>query len=201
MQRHTDTERMREMRHSIPVAGLSGSSGQDSKEQRKITLEVLTRLGVGKNYVQYSILEEIEHYVNTIESYNGKSVDLWDLTHTSVSNNICSFAMGRRFDYDDPLFTSCMKMLEDNLYDSARMENFNFIPFKQYIPGDPFRWNATLKRYREIEVKLLTPFIREAERKVDAGQLDGGYTNYIEGYVMEIRRRQKAGIASSINGE
>ncbi|XP_070198571.1 cytochrome P450 2B5-like [Littorina saxatilis] len=126
--------------------GLSGSSGNDNKEQRKVSTEILSHLGMGHSYQQVQIMEEVMHYLQAIEDLKGEATDLLELTHVSISNNICSIVFGKRYDYHDPLFLTCMLAIKQNFYDIYHLENFSFVPFKEYMPFDPFNCKEMQKK-------------------------------------------------------
>ena len=95
--------------------GLVFTSGPRWKEHRKLSLEILREFGLGKNVLAEKIQEEVSHYIKAIEDHQGAPVDLHVLTSTSVSNNICSIVFGKRFHYDDPVFTKYLALLDANV--------------------------------------------------------------------------------------
>ncbi|KAK7102926.1 cytochrome P450 2B5-like [Littorina saxatilis] len=186
--------------------GLSGSSGNDNKEQRKVSTEILSHLGMGHSYLQVQIMEEVTHYLQAIEDLNGKPADLSELTHVSISNNICSIVFGKRYDYHDPVFKSCIKAMEEVLYDIFFIENFSFIPLREYLPFDPFRSKAILKRVKMIEDNLLLPCIREQREKLrkklekDEEKEDSmHYQNFVEGYLNKMSGQHGNGKKTTVN--
>ena len=90
------------------------SSGSMWKEQRKTTINILRKLGMGSNIMAEKIQEEITHYINEINGHAGAAFDPFRLTQSSVSNNICSIVFGKRFDYDDPTFQEYLNISEFN---------------------------------------------------------------------------------------
>lgn len=95
--------------------GVSGTSGDHWKEQRKASIEILRNMGMGKNVLALKIQEEVSNYVKAIALYQGQKVDLKELTNISVSNNICSIVFGRRFEYDDSSFVRYLHGLEETM--------------------------------------------------------------------------------------
>ena len=102
------------------------ASGPTWKEQRKTSLEILRDLGLGKNTLALKIQEEVTHYIRAIEAHQGAPVDLRRTTQISVSNNVCSILMGKRFDYDDPDFCLYLSNLEKNFKLLAGRDDFLF---------------------------------------------------------------------------
>jgi hypothetical protein len=52
-----------------------------------------------------------ESFVNLLTGYKEKEFDISSIIHTSVSNNVMSITIGRRFDYDDPTFKYFVHLL------------------------------------------------------------------------------------------
>ena len=95
--------------------GLFFTNGVEWKEQRTTSLEILRRLGMGKNVLADRIQEEVTHYIRAIQQHQGAPVDLQHLTQTSVSNNIMSIVFGKRFEYDDPDFKKYIHAMDDTM--------------------------------------------------------------------------------------
>ncbi|KAK7480720.1 hypothetical protein BaRGS_00028088 [Batillaria attramentaria] len=171
--------------------GISGASGVQNKEQRIISLEILGKLGMGKNWLQVHIREEITDLLKAIESYKGQETDLSNLIHVSFSNNICGILFGERFAYDDPMFLAWLKAIEENLYYAFQIEAMRFLPGLEHIPTDPFRWHKTLEQYKFIEDTMLKPRI---QAHIEAYNKGDDYTDFIGGYIQEIFRQKEKGI-------
>ncbi|XP_025097346.1 cytochrome P450 2B5-like [Pomacea canaliculata] len=80
--------------------GVVGTSGAHWKEQRKVSLEILREMGLGRNLLAEKIQEEVREYVKAVAALQGAAFDPKTLTYTSVSNNICSIVFGERFEYN-----------------------------------------------------------------------------------------------------
>lgn len=74
----------------------------------------MREMGMGKNVLAEKIQQEVNEYVKVIMSLQGKAFNPRELTHVSVSNNICSIVFGQRFEYNDPLFTKYLAILGEN---------------------------------------------------------------------------------------
>ncbi|KAK3779068.1 hypothetical protein RRG08_053491 [Elysia crispata] len=86
--------------------GIVFANGGMWKEQRSLSIAILKSFGMGKSSLAYKISEEVNVYLDTLAALDGKPEDVRCLTGTSVSNVICSIVIGKRFEYEDPLFTS-----------------------------------------------------------------------------------------------
>ena len=63
-----------------PIAGVLMNSGQGWKDNRKIGLEILRKLGMGKNCLAEKIQEEISYFLKAIEDLHGNPSELNKLT-------------------------------------------------------------------------------------------------------------------------
>ena len=97
------------------VLGVSGNSGWRWKEQRKASLEILRQLGLGKVTMADRIQEEVTQFLKALHDTQGAPVDVAEMTHVSISNNICSILFGQRFEYGDPAFARYLNIVADNL--------------------------------------------------------------------------------------
>ena len=74
-------------------------------------------MGLGKNTLAEKVQEEITFFIRAIQEQQGAPVDLSRMTTVSVSNNICSIVLGKRFEYEDPAFykncTATEELMED----------------------------------------------------------------------------------------
>ena len=94
---------------------MSGNSGWRWKEQRKASLEILRQLGLGKVTMADRIQEEVTQFLKALHDTQGAPVDVAEMTHVSISNNICSILFGQRFEYGDPAFARYLNIVADNL--------------------------------------------------------------------------------------
>ncbi|PVD29109.1 hypothetical protein C0Q70_11706 [Pomacea canaliculata] len=75
------------------------TSGPVWKAQRKVSTQILRELGMGTNVLAAKIEEEVKEYIRVISESQVQPLDLKHLTQASVSNNICSIVLGKRFEY------------------------------------------------------------------------------------------------------
>ena len=67
-----------------------------------------------KRSFESRIVEELEIFLDSITSNNGNPIDLTDYISMSISNNIMSIVVGRKYDYDDPRFKYYVEMQNKN---------------------------------------------------------------------------------------
>ncbi|KAK2533735.1 cytochrome P450 2K4 [Columba guinea] len=95
--------------------GIAFSHGERWKTMRRFTLSTLRDFGMGKRTIEIRILEEVNSLIKYFESYHGKPFDTKMILNNAVSNVICSILFGERFEYDDPVFLTLLKMLNENV--------------------------------------------------------------------------------------
>ncbi|XP_073504151.1 cytochrome P450 2K1-like [Phyllobates terribilis] len=94
--------------------GIIFSNGETWKSMRRFTISTLRDFGMGKKSVEARIQNELMPLIESIKSHNGKPFNIHLLISSAVSNVICSIIFGKRFEYDDPMFESLIKMLHEN---------------------------------------------------------------------------------------
>ncbi|XP_069766756.1 cytochrome P450 2D15-like isoform X4 [Narcine bancroftii] len=75
--------------------------GQWWREQRKFSLTMLRRFGMGKKSLELQIVEEAECLMKMFEEEKGLPFDPRFLINSAVSNIICLIVFGYRFEYQD----------------------------------------------------------------------------------------------------
>ncbi|NWQ82042.1 CP2K1 protein, partial [Columbina picui] len=117
--------------------GIAFSHGERWKTMRRFTLSTLRDFGMGKRTIEIRILEEVNSLIKYFESYHGKPFDTKMILNNAVSNVICSILFGERFEYDDPVFLTLLKMLNENvkLLGSPMVLLYNFYPSLGFLSG------------------------------------------------------------------
>ncbi|XP_063420227.1 cytochrome P450 2C31-like [Mytilus trossulus] len=166
--------------------GIVSASGSSWKQQRAFAVSKLRDFGFGKRSFESSVSEEVEQLCNLVNSFNGKSFDISGIIHTSISNNVMSITVGRRFDYDDPKFQQFVYLLNENAKNSALVGPLNFAPFLRKIPGDPFGAKQISNNVRET-FKFFRTEINEHEKTLDTDNL----RDFIDIYLKEIKNQEE----------
>ncbi|KAK7500080.1 hypothetical protein BaRGS_00008627 [Batillaria attramentaria] len=177
--------------------GVAGSSGAVWKEQRKASLEILREMGLGKNVLAEKVQEEVTHYIKALHSYQGQQVDVSQMTHISISNNICSIVFGQRFEYDDSFFNTLLESVDLNMKTVGGSVVLNFMPWLEYLPGDLFKFKRTLANVDFVENNLIHPVLKE---HID-NHTEGNASDFIHAYIREIRKREESGQPTTVNTE
>lgn len=164
--------------------GVISSSGSEWKHQRTFALSKLRDFGFGKRSFESRILEELEIFLSLLNSYEGQPFDISDILQTSMSNNVMSIAVGRRFDYDDAKFKHFVHLLEENITHAAATGPMNFVPLLAKLPGDLFS-GQLLQRNADLTFDFFRNEIKEHKQTLD----DNNIRDFIDGYLVQIKEQ------------
>ncbi|XP_048253649.1 cytochrome P450 2D14-like [Haliotis rufescens] len=167
--------------------GLSGSSGELWREQRRFALNTLREFGAGRNIMEDKIHEEISQFLEAFETERGQGFDCTRLVHNAVSNVICSTVFGKRFEYTDPRFIKILKALEEYFAILGVAGVANVLPFLRFLPGDLFKFKKMMRSIDTIISQLVDPMIKEHLQKHDDDNVD----DFIHAYIKEMRLRKE----------
>ncbi|EDL30916.1 mCG15468 [Mus musculus] len=143
--------------------GLIISNGQTWKEQRRFALMTLKNFGLGKKSLEQRIQKEADCLVEAIGEEKGQPFDPHFKINSAVSNIICTFAFGERFEYEDSHFHELLRLLDEATCLEASMmcQLYNVFPsIIQYVPGS----HQTVLRNWE-KLKLFIYQMMESHRK------------------------------------
>ncbi|XP_055473785.1 cytochrome P450 2G1-like [Psammomys obesus] len=98
---------------------LGMSSGERWKILRRFSLTVLRNFGMGKWSIEERIKEEAGYLLEEFHNTKGAPIEPTLYLSRTVSNVICSVVFGKRFDYEDELFQSLMKMINESFVEMS----------------------------------------------------------------------------------
>ncbi|XP_046585091.1 cytochrome P450 2J6-like [Haliotis rubra] len=127
--------------------GITGTSGELWREQRRFALNTFREFGAGRNTMEDKIHEEISQFIEAFETERGQGFDCTHLVHNAVSNVICSIIFGKRFEYTDPLFITFLKAMDEALANMGSAGVVNVLPIVRFLPGDLFKFKITIRVY------------------------------------------------------
>lgn len=142
--------------------------------------------GFGKRNFESRILEEVEVFLDSLKGFKEKPVDLRDIINISISNNVMSIVIGRRFDYDDPKFKYYIDLLGHNFRNLEVAGVLAFLPeIFTKIPGDPFgahKLDDLIAKTREFYINE----VKEHKEHFD----DNNINDFIDAFIKEMRERK-----------
>nr|KAG5694762.1 hypothetical protein BaRGS_002715 [Batillaria attramentaria] len=177
--------------------GIILSSGEVWKEHRKVSLEILREMGLGKNVLAEKIREEIVDYIHLIEAENGLPFNPTRMTHHSVANIICSVTFGKRYQHGDPNFSKYLEALENNMQNvGGNAAILNFLPFLRFLPGDFFCFKRITANAKMIDA-LCISLIDEHQKEYN----ENAISDFIGAYIREMKKHEAAKEPTSLNGD
>ncbi|XP_053069123.1 cytochrome P450 2W1 isoform X3 [Acinonyx jubatus] len=110
--------------------GIFFSSGARWRAARQFTVRTLHDLGVGRGPMVDKILQELRCLMGQLDSYGGRPFPL-ALLGWAPSNITFTLLFGRRFDYQDPVFVSLLRLIDDVmvLLGTPSLQLFNIYPW------------------------------------------------------------------------
>ncbi|KAJ8297736.1 hypothetical protein KUTeg_024267 [Tegillarca granosa] len=139
--------------------GIVSSSGNLWREHRHFAMTTIKNLGLNDGTLEQYMLTEIDYLTLEIQGTKGDPFKITDLVLMSISNIMCRLMFGQRFDYSDSKFIKIVQSFNENLELSALSGALNFLPFLNYIPGDPCKIKV-IKENQCIIDQFLFEFIQ-----------------------------------------
>ncbi|XP_032086273.1 cytochrome P450 2W1 [Thamnophis elegans] len=148
--------------------GLFFSIGELWKNTRRFTLTTFRDLGMGTSLIEGKILEELQFLVERVNSFKGEPFAL--KTFAEAPTNITfTILFGDRFDYDDPTFTTLLRLIHEvmSLLGAPALHLYNVYPFLGFLLK-PHK--EILKRIREA-CEIIEKYMRASKEKLSRNQL------------------------------
>ncbi|XP_073442545.1 cytochrome P450 2C14-like [Dendrobates tinctorius] len=95
--------------------GVVFSNGENWKVMRRFALSTLRDYGMGKRTIEDKITEETECLVQKLKSYGGKPFDNLTIINAAVANIIVAILLSHRFDYEDPIISKLIALVNENV--------------------------------------------------------------------------------------
>jgi len=169
-------------------SGLLYSTGDLWKVQRRFALSALRDLGMGKNWMEDTIIAEVGDLMQVLTNSHQAPFNAKAQLMNSISNVICALIFGERFSLSDPKFTRMTHMLTEHL-DSQEWETMATVfPFLMYFPNSI---RTRMLRARRNLYRLAAFFKERVDAHAEGGHHDEGAPDYINAYHAESEAGSK----------
>jgi cytochrome P450 len=120
---------------TLAETGLIFSEGDLWKTHRRFALSTLRDLGMGKNWMEDTIISEVEGLCQTLKETKQEPFNPKVQLTNSVSNVICALIFGQRFSLSDPKFSRLTSLIAENI-ESATVDSLAMtFPFLLWFPN------------------------------------------------------------------
>ncbi|BFZ07838.1 hypothetical protein BsWGS_10876 [Bradybaena similaris] len=178
--------------------GIMTARDNNWKEQRTTSLSILRSFGMGKNVMADRIQEEVSYILEKFAAFKGRPEDVRLLLNVSVSNVICSVAVGQRFDHDDPYFVRFMILLRDALKYNRSVAILTPFKYLFYLPGDLFhakKWIFASSEINEGFGKVYVSKLKQACKENEEPD------NFVAAYIKEMKKLKDKGVDTHLDEE
>lgn len=175
---------------STCVLGLILSEGDLWKEQRRFALQQLRHFGMYRLAAEQDLLTqkingEIQQFLLELEFHKGQPVSLEHMLSGVMGNIICTIICGKRFEYTDPTFLSCLNTMEEGFKLVKLAMGINFIPFLRFVP----KMNAIYLKIKNNNIATKAFFRSLISEHADT--IEPGKTrDFVDAYLHQIQRLQ-----------
>ncbi|OQV14913.1 Cytochrome P450 2U1 [Hypsibius exemplaris] len=114
--------------------GLVMGEGDRYREHRRFALTALRDVGMGKSWLEQSVLAEVSDLIALIDRSGAKPLNLRPHMTQSVSNMICALVFGKRFSLGDATFNKLCNNVGINLQLMSEVQPVRALPFLKYVP-------------------------------------------------------------------
>ena len=121
--------------------GLTYADGERWLIHRAFAMNTLKKFGMGKLFLQDTILGEVKDVFQFIDKKEGKPLDVKGLLTHALSNIICGFAFGQRFPHDNQEFRHVVSLIEELFTLGSHDSWITVFPLLRFIPIKSLRGN------------------------------------------------------------
>ena len=166
------------------------NSGALWREQRRFAVSTLRDLGMGKSWLEDSIIAEVEELCEKLKNYKGKPVNPKSMLGHAVANVIGAMVFGKRFEENDKTFNNAVAMITENIQivgrDAQLLQTF---PFFKYIPGPlKNRFHIMVRNFRDL-AGFITVMIKQHREQLTKSQKG----DYIDAYFKKRSEQEEKG--------
>ncbi|NWW90271.1 CP2K1 protein, partial [Rhynochetos jubatus] len=146
-------------RPKIPVVegigrrnGIIFSDGENWKVMRRFTLTTLRDFGMGKKAIEDRVVEEYGCLADTIEAQKGKPLEMTLMLNAAIANVITAILLGKRYDYEDPVFKRLVSLVNENIriFATLSVSLYNMFPVLGFLLKDHKTFIQNVEEIRDF---------------------------------------------------
>ncbi|XP_072051610.1 cytochrome P450 2U1-like [Amphiura filiformis] len=174
--------------------GLALSSGPAWREQRRFSIEVFGKLGIGKSSFEHLISSEVEHLTREFQGKVKENISFnpQELFTKAVCNVISSIVLGQRFSYSNEEFNNVVQRMQKNFHIIGSGGALLYVPFLKYTPV----MSNLLNEYSENLTKNVS-FLKAIVEKHKFSDVDDKPKDFIDAWLIDIEKRKTEGTDAS----
>uniref|UniRef100_A0A670IPL6 Cytochrome P450 family 2 subfamily G member 2 n=1 Tax=Podarcis muralis TaxID=64176 RepID=A0A670IPL6_PODMU len=166
--------------------GVALANGERWRQLRRFSLTTLRNFGMGKRSIEERIQEEAQYLLEEFRKTKGLPFDPTFFLSRTVSNVISSVVFGSRFDYDDKVFLSLLRMINESFIEMstpwAQLYDM-YSCVMQYLPG---RHNRIYYLIEELK-----DFIAERIKKNQATLDPNNPRDFIDCFLTQMEKEKE----------
>ncbi|XP_048791296.1 cytochrome P450 2K6-like isoform X3 [Lagopus muta] len=154
--------------------GVVFSRGENWKVMRRFTLTTLRDFGMGKKAIEDHVVEEYGYLADVIESQKGKPLEMTELMNSAIANVIVSVLLGKRFDYEDPIFKRLVSLMNENmkLFGSPSVSLYNTFPILGFFLKAQKKFTENVKEVNNFIKDTFTKYLKVLDRNDQRSFID-----------------------------
>jgi cytochrome P450 len=166
--------------------GLTYADGERWIIHRKFAMDTLKKFGMGKYFLQDTILDELKDIFKFIDKQEETSLNIKGLLTHGLSNIICGFAFGQRFSHDNQQFHHIVSLIEECFTLGTHDAWITIFPLLRFIPIKSLRGNYKKfsKNFQEI-FTFAKQLVEDHDENVDETR------DYIDEYLKQANIDKK----------
>ncbi|XP_018310095.1 cytochrome P450 18a1 isoform X2 [Mycetomoellerius zeteki] len=166
--------------------GIINTDGALWKDQRKFLHDKLKMFGMtsfNNRNMESKIKHEVEIFLKRLEMKRGVPTTLTSSLAISISNVICSVAMGVRFYHGDPQFKRFMDLINEGFKLFGKVTFANYIPIVRLCP-----WINSVQNKIEKNRSEMAEFFQEVINQHRASYNENNINDILDAYLYEIQK-------------